>query len=135
MKCVDQDVLVEQHGFGNCLQAAVASIIEFPLNTVPNFILFEKWYDRMVEFLNEKGFDVSGEPTNNEYALAFGDSPRGTKHAVVMMGDDIVHDPHPSKGGVTGVYWKASIRKQKEAFDGIIENLPTLVGLFDKLKQ
>lgn len=113
MKGVDQDILVENDGFGNCLQAAVASIIEVPLNAVPNFKLFGDWYDRMEEFLNEKGFEIFDEPMEDEYALAFGVSPRGNKHAVVLLNDNVAHDPHPSRGGVVDVYWKAAIRKVK----------------------
>ena len=110
---VDQDILVENFGFGNCLQAAVASIIEFPLNTVPNFILFDEWYDRMEEFLRIKGFELFDEPDEGEIYLAFGLSPRNVKHAVVMKDGVVIHDPHPSRGGVTGVYWSAAIRKIK----------------------
>jgi Lar family restriction alleviation protein len=113
----DQSILMESHGHGNCLQAAVASIIGFPLDTVPNFVLFEKWFERMEEFLTCKGFAICDEPDDDEIVLAFGNSPRGFKHAVVMRGDELLHDPHPSRGGVSGVYWKAALRKPPQAPD------------------
>jgi hypothetical protein len=32
--------------------------------------------------------------------VAFGVSPRGTRHAVVMRNGELVHDPNPKRGGI-----------------------------------
>lgn len=32
--------------------------------------------------------------------IANGKSPRGFEHAVVMLGEDMIHDPHPDGGGL-----------------------------------
>lgn len=45
---------------GNCMQAAVASILELPLEDVPHFILQKGWYDTMDTFFDSHGYDMWG---------------------------------------------------------------------------
>lgn len=94
---------------GNCTQAAVASLLDIPLDSVPDFkkeagnhaymfwMLFE-------DFLLEKGFWTIRKDTDSYipegYYLASGPSPRGVSHMIVMKEGEMVHDPHPSKEGI-----------------------------------
>lgn len=42
---------------GNCLQAAVASLLDLNLDEVPHFLVHgDEWFERMKIFLNEKGY-------------------------------------------------------------------------------
>jgi hypothetical protein len=98
---------------GNCLQAAVASIYELPIEAVPHFAQFEReWGTAFFLYLKSRGFDcikLHGPPTGGEIVLAFGRSPRGDfAHAVVWRDDAMIHDPHPSGDGLDGdpeEYW------------------------------
>jgi hypothetical protein len=91
---------------GNCLQAAVASIYELPIEAVPHFVQFADWraavelYVRGTCRLVENYTD--GEPADRPL-LAFGKSPRGDwQHAVVWQSGRMVHDPHPDGTGLDG---------------------------------
>lgn len=115
---------------GNCFMAAVASVIEEPLDTLPD--LFEvccEWDDGVARWkedgrqwwhvtqaaLREAGwyifcmYPATGVPAG--YALAGGASPRATNvdesgkdvgHIVVVHDGVTVHDPHPSGDGLAG---------------------------------
>ena len=103
MKPVDQDRFDSPHG--NCVQAAIASVLELPLDMVPelpggdvlklNLWLKQRqlgffWLDADADFVADVPF-----------CLGRGVSPRGLKHAVVCdYRGDVVHDPHPSRAGV-----------------------------------
>lgn len=94
---------------GNCMQAAVASLLHLPLDEVPHFAksgdaetcwtLFEDW-------LSSLGFEVWLMPGNALPAcpfLASGKTSRGTSHMVVMQGSTLIHDPHPTRAGLAEV--------------------------------
>jgi len=90
---------------GNCLAACVASLLELPLADVPQ-LGPTTWLDDLGAWLLKRGLypicfkiDAPWRPTGL-YILA-GKSPRGDfLHAVVARGDEVVHDPHPSRAGV-----------------------------------
>lgn len=94
---------------GNCLQAAVASILEMPLEAVPHFAASEgDWGEEMVAWLRvqQYGFINLTDPTKPwpGFHLMSGKSPRGDYlHTVVARGDEVAHDPHPSRAGVLDV--------------------------------
>lgn len=120
MKAIDQNIFINdpQGRVGNCLQAAVASIIEFELESVPHFAALpdDTWFDQMCNWLNENGFDIydydaEDMPSCDEYMLVIGKSPRGVSHSVVYYKGELAHDPHPSRDGVQNVKWCAIIRK------------------------
>lgn len=103
MKPVHQTIFKPPHG--NCLQAAVASLMELELDDVPNFMErgddWEKCFER---FALERGlqvvmFDVGeirGVWSPVGYHLITGKSPRGDyHHEVVGYRGEPVHDPHP----------------------------------------
>lgn len=112
---------------GNCLMAAVASVIECDLRDLPD--LFDecctmdddtaKWTDADWWEVSQKGlkelgwyifcmYPATGVP--HGYALAGGDSPRDTVdeegknvgHIVVVLDGDLAHDPHPDGTGLKG---------------------------------
>lgn len=106
-------------GNGNCLQAAVASVLDLPLDAIPNFSDAEgDWFVHITRWASEQGIGVIYAPTKgeqfylavNSYAVgvwSIGDSEE--RHAVVMRFDssqidgdrwqweaDVVHNPNPA---------------------------------------
>lgn len=117
MTPVDQSCTDGVHG--DCLSAAVASILDLPLEQVPAFVsdhvthggdtnAEEHWWTRLIGWLRNKGhwfaqFDAADEttwPEVGEHYLVFGHTIRGTYHAVVYVDGHLAHDPHPSREGV-----------------------------------
>ena len=46
---------------GNCIQAAIASLFELPLEKVPHFLeLGENWFGAFYRFIREQGYDFDG---------------------------------------------------------------------------
>jgi hypothetical protein len=96
---------------GNCMQAAVASVLGFPLDAVPHFGQFMWWPQALELWLRGLGFTLKGDRTDtipDRLCVVGGQSPRGVKHMVVGYSGEIVWDPHPSRAGlvaVTDVSW------------------------------
>ena len=117
---------------GNCYQAALASVLELPLEQVPHFAQDgERWQETSSAWLSaqgvirsfyvdehltrltyplyvEPGSDWWGTSASGEIrgALGAGPSPRGPwRHVVVLDPEtgDMLHDPHPSGAGVLEV--------------------------------
>lgn len=90
---------------GNCLQAAVASLLDLPLPDVPHFAEHDDWLERLVAFGGERGYRVRYRPPGTEgvNGLAFGPSARGVKHAVVWIDGKQAWDPHPDRNGLVSV--------------------------------
>lgn len=104
----------EGDGAGNCLAAALASVLELALDEVPNFSAIEgenrEWFRAMEAWLRERGYGLgvwylADNPayytSEGVPLLVTGKSPRGDwNHTVVCVtrGDQLVyeHDPHPS---------------------------------------
>jgi hypothetical protein len=88
----------------NCLQAAVASILGLTMDQVPNFALFRaNWFDALLSWCEQNAWDIAPVMPMHvpgEKVLAFGQSPRGNRHAVVWQADRMAHDPHPDGGGL-----------------------------------
>lgn len=108
--------------FGNCVQAAVASLLELPIDAVPHFCDGldgdnKEETRRINAFLRERGetiIDIAfaadkldewialWEETGTQFFhLISGTSPRGFFHCCVGLNGRVVHDPHPSGGGVS----------------------------------
>jgi hypothetical protein len=90
---------------GNCVQACVASILELPLEQVPNFMLADDlWREAFDEFLEPYGlYTMTTYVTDvwkpEGYHLICGPSPRGDYwHAIVGYKGKAVHDPYPDGG-------------------------------------
>lgn len=122
MKPVDQ--IVFEDGKGDCLRACVASILELPIEAVPNFAADDSYTSGAIKFVEARGgivlrVDFTGDGYDyhqyfscpNQPAIICGKSPRSTpekrkSHAVVGRangwGFRIDHDPHPSRAGLAG---------------------------------
>ena len=89
---------------GNCLAAAVASVLGLPINAIPSFENMDggHYWQEFVAFPATFGKRLVYHPsTHPPEGLAIGtvDSPRfpDTKHAVVCFNGEVVHDPHPTR--------------------------------------
>lgn len=104
---------------GNCLQAALASILELPLKEVPNFVTIPgpSWWDELQAWLGRRGLTLVCVPPDADwrgwlvqyggYHLIGGKSPRGLLHSVVGYKGAMVHDPPPDGTGLETVedFW------------------------------
>lgn len=116
--------------FGDCHRAAIASVLDLPLDEVPHFAAdnpdgasFER---RAKDWLRSRGLvpinvAYSGDDmplmfrsvksmNPGVYYLLGGRSRTGVNHTVVCLDDAIVHDPSPTEAGVVGpcddgFYW------------------------------
>lgn len=99
---------------GNCLSACVASLLEIPIEWVPNFtsepheppglqpIRLNQWLNQigieaiycMTDIMSPEHSDPDG------YYIMTGFSPRGRPHVVIGSGKEIAHDPHPDRSGL-----------------------------------
>jgi hypothetical protein len=95
---------------GNCFAACVATLLELPLDDVPNFCnLPGDWEAAFNVWLRPRGLyaltvGMTGGWRPAGLHIMAGASPRGLKptdlHAVVARADEILHDPHPSRAGL-----------------------------------
>jgi len=90
---------------GNCLTACIASLLELPIEAVPDFIEHDAGHGEYLEvfngFLSQFGLqaltlflehlDVQWKPSG--YHLIYGYTAEGTKHAVVGFQGTVVHNP------------------------------------------
>ena len=90
---------------GNCLQAAVASLLELPLDGVPHFIERDDWLEWFVDFCTARGYRPLQRPPTAHvaYGMAWGPSVRGVRHAVVWVDGAMAWDPHPTRAGLLKV--------------------------------
>lgn len=85
---------------GNCLAAAVASLLGLPLDEVPHFAEADDWWGAMASFARTHGYAIDRADEPPKFGLAFGPSPRGVTHAVVILNGETAWDPHPSRAGL-----------------------------------
>lgn len=105
MKPIDQTKLHDPPVMGNCLNAALASILEIKIEDIPCFEDMDEdhWFPALSKWLEDLGFYLIcfEYPFHFPgYAIDNGISPRGTFHSVIFKDDKMVHDPHPSRGGL-----------------------------------
>ena len=92
---------------GNCWQAAVASILELPLEQVPDIQKYDDdlvWFDKFREWLAQYGLSAIGLATGSNitiqgYHLIECKSTtlkKGELHVVVGLNQEVVHDPNPN---------------------------------------
>jgi len=120
MKPVDQDLFGD--GKGNCFAACVASILELPIEEVPNFCegWDQEWFTGFLDWLATREFSAvelwvtsDWKPNPRQVCILSGKSPRGDfDHAVVgeWTGEEfrVTHDPHPSRNGLKGKILQAA---------------------------
>jgi hypothetical protein len=111
---------------GNCWAAAIASILEVPLEAVdwavgmtaeevepngPDADVSKEWIRRQEESLKALGYWMArGIPAAQAallppdvHYLMLGNTPGGIGHVVVGRGGEIVHDSNPESGGLAVV--------------------------------
>lgn len=90
---------------GNCLQAAVASLLDLALDEVPHFIEHDEWEEQLRDFCLAHGYRPLLRPptTHVAYGMAWGPSERQVRHAVVWVDGAMGWDPHPSRAGLLRV--------------------------------
>ena len=104
MKPVDQTKFGQHHG--NCFAACVASILEIPIEVIPELPGDNTWTFVFREWLKPLGFTcytltLGDDDVAQGYTIMAGMSPRGKwLHAVVALDGVMVHDPHPDRTGV-----------------------------------
>ena len=105
MKPVTQTIFTAPGG--DCMAACVASILDLPLDAVPNPQGEDSaWFLEWVAFLAPYNLSIltfldGGDWIPRGYSILCGKSPRGDwNHAVVCFDGEMVHDPHPSGAGV-----------------------------------
>ncbi len=96
-------------GAGNCLQACLASVLELPLDAVPDFVASganPDWFEDLRRWLHARaGLDalllrLDGARSFTKPAglfIATGPTAQFGLHSVVCEDDRVVHDPHPSR--------------------------------------
>jgi hypothetical protein len=97
------------HVDGNCMAACIASILEVPLDAVPNVGTLPDWQLRINEWLRSRGLFTVLIAWDEKYVRQYmptawlvvaGWAERGLRHATVYRGTELVHDPHPSRAGL-----------------------------------
>lgn len=95
---------------GNCVQAAVATLLDLPLDHVPDLIggatTGADQDRRLRRWLRGRGLEMvrlGGHWILDAFYLASGPSARGVHHMVVMRDGLVAHDPHPSRTGLERV--------------------------------
>ena len=113
---VTQTILGRGPEFGeptsNGMQAALATVFGLPLDAVPHFPDTEPnagWWDRMNAWLAEHYGVVLVSCTAGTWEvprvlhLTQGNTMRDVPHVVVAFGGQLLHDPHPSRAGLSTV--------------------------------
>jgi len=101
---IKQTILHTEQTKGNCMQAAIASILEMDIEEIPYFEGGD-WYFQLMRWL-EDCYEIELVRWDYEvqfkgYYLVVGQSPRGDfKHVVVYKNGEMVHDPHPDRTGL-----------------------------------
>lgn len=107
---------------GNCLQAAIASLLDLPLDAVPHFVGDDAatdgdlhWWTQWRRWCADRGLTVRDaiEPEPGELYLAGGPSPRDPErrsHVAIYRDDELVHDPYQGGAGVAKVRVRWTIR-------------------------
>ena len=107
-----QTIFTKDHpkGYGNCQQAALASILDLPLgeviDTTSDEVRDNGFWPPIHNWLKARGlrsvFVSPGSPLlKGRYSIGSGPSPRGPfHHAVICKNGRMVFDPHPSDDGL-----------------------------------
>lgn len=100
---------------GNCFPACLASILEIPIEGIPNFQSENgEWYFNYKKWFRRRGLDLLALNGNSwpkdmigycpqVYAIVSGKTPRGLDHATVYLGGNLVHDPYLGGGGIENI--------------------------------
>lgn len=107
---------------GNCLQAAIASLLDLPIDDVPHFVGDDAatdgdlhWWTQWRRWCTARGLTVrdAAEPGPGELYLGGGPSPRDPQrrsHVAIYRDGELIHDPYPGGTGVVEVRVRWTIR-------------------------
>lgn len=100
MKPVEQTITKPPNG--NCFAACVASLLELPLEQVPNYLEpHGVWFENWQKWLSERNLTLycwTASYTPKGYSVLNAKSPRGDfHHSVVALDGEVVWDPHPDR--------------------------------------
>lgn len=119
MTFVTQTLLGDDTMCGNCTEAAIASLLDLPIDAVPNLNAIPNrrlWVQHIQAWCLSRShyfvwFDFQW--TNGEFDPPFlpreclhlmsGTDPNGNPHMVVGQGGLLLWDPSPDHGGITDV--------------------------------
>lgn len=97
---------------GDCMRAAIASILELDPTLVPHFVSYRMcettdpwlWWWALVGWTYTVGIRTTFavEPPAG-WSVVSGIGPRGYGHVVVAYDGEVVHDPHPEGGGLVSI--------------------------------
>lgn len=100
---------------GNCWTACIASLLDLPIEDVPDFVQIDvdggrNFFNHTMMFLLARGYELhSVDPAapGDDYYIQCGLSPRSpaadgqeVHHAVIYLHGELAHDPHPDQTGV-----------------------------------
>ena len=115
---------IPPHSVGDCHAACLATILEVPLSEVPRVkgiteSDIENWWIRLGNWLMIRDIYLFKYSVTDDLEIwqspsvkvwiASGDSSRGGLHCVVMEDDEIFHDPHPSRAGLSNIQFAEHI--------------------------
>jgi hypothetical protein len=108
-------VKVDQKPNG-CWAACIATLTGIPLDEFPDVPIEareEAWWDEhgtrlrndITAVIRKHGWrkESTWQDTPKGWAMAYGTSPRGYEHAVVVHDGKLWHDPHPSRAGLLDI--------------------------------
>jgi len=124
---------------GNCWQAAVASILELPLDEVPDIQLYGHdliWFDEFREWLEQYGLGAIGLSTGGNITLQ-GYHLMECKsttlnndelHVVVGLNQELAHDPNPNAATLGEVvdyiiFTALDPARERESFQRHLKNI------------
>lgn len=112
MKFHKQTIFTGSGRPGNCVQAALASILDLELDEVPHFLETasspEEWELAFQAWLHERRIFIARYSSEWIFPclyLASGTTKRNPNvwHMVVMQDGKLIHDPHPENTGLVQV--------------------------------
>jgi len=102
-KMIPIDQTIASGPDADCLRACVASVLNEPIDSIPNFREHANWFGELTKYLHKFNLvPIAGAPhlDGETIRIVVGPSEHGTRHAVIYSGGEMVHDPHPSRSGI-----------------------------------
>lgn len=94
---------------GNCMQAALATVLGLRLDQVPHFLAYNDWWAQCNAWLLKRYalHLLNFKWTSNDWPLPpvvhfmIGRTVRNSDHVVVAFAGETIFDPHPSDAGLS----------------------------------
>lgn len=111
---------------GNCMQAAIASLLNLEMHEVPNFIESKDFWEDLRYFVESKGYVYEGTCSPDQkfkgiggYVIVIGQSPRNKdiSHAVIYKDGKPFFDVHPDNTFLTEEFFFLLISEESNALD------------------